>query len=133
MCANYVSILTGTTNLWFSRIHNSVIFYPIDSNVVVEVCLHQGRLHTKFEENYINHFRDMGEQNFFFFIFLLLRLFTHLKKIALIHKLWLKFNNLVGHPEAIVSTNFSENLYKILKSCLQGKPLAGSTWKLVCS
>jgi len=49
--ANYVSILTGTTKLRFSHIHNSVVFYLINPKVAVEVPAYQGRLHTKFEEN----------------------------------------------------------------------------------
>ena len=71
--ANHVSILT---KLRFSYIYNSVIFYSIDANVAVEVPTYQGRLHTKFEENHVSHFRHMSEQtsmflffSFFFFLF----------------------------------------------------------------
>ena len=80
--ANYLSILTGTTKLQFSPIHNSVVFYLINSKVAVEVPAYQRRLHTKFEENCVKRFQDMGEQTFKFFslfFFVLLRLFAHLK------------------------------------------------------
>ena len=66
-CANYVSILTGTTKLPFSHIHNSVIFYLINPKVAVEVPAYQRRLHTKFEENCAKCFQDMSEQTFKFF------------------------------------------------------------------
>ena len=75
---NYVSILTGTTKLRFTRIHNSMIFSPKNTKVAVEVPAYQRKLHTKFEENRVKRFRDMSEQTFeFFFLF---RLFAHLKK-----------------------------------------------------
>ena len=38
------------------NIHNSVIFYPMDAKVALEVPAYQGRLHPKFEENCVNHF-----------------------------------------------------------------------------
>jgi len=46
--------------------HSCVIFYLMDTKVVVEVAAYQGRLHTKFEENHVNCVRDMGEQTFVF-------------------------------------------------------------------
>ena len=50
-----------------------MIFYPKNTKVGVEMPAYQGRLHTKFEENHVEHFRDMSEQTFEFF-------FAHLKK-----------------------------------------------------
>ena len=69
---NYLSNLTGTTKLQFLRVRFSMIFYPKNARVVVEVPAYQGRLHTKFEENRAKHFRDMSEQTFEFFFFVFL-------------------------------------------------------------
>ena len=75
--ANYISILTGTTKSQFLCIRNSMIFYPKNNKVAVEVSANQGRLHTKLKENCVKRFQDMSEQTFKFFF---LCLFTHLKK-----------------------------------------------------
>jgi len=48
-CANEVSILTGTTNLQFSRICSSVIPYPNDIKFIVELASTQGTPQFKFE------------------------------------------------------------------------------------
>ena len=85
-CANYVSILTGTTKSRYSRIHNSVVFYLINSKVAVEVPAYQRGLHTIFEENHVKRFRDMSEQTFKFFS----SSFRTLEKIAVTHKLVLQ-------------------------------------------
>ena len=84
--ANYVSILTGTTKSWFSHIHNSVVFYLINSKVAVEVPAYLRRLHIKFEENRVKLFRDMSKQTFKFFS----SSFRTLEKIAVTHKLVLQ-------------------------------------------
>ena len=47
-----------------------------------------------------------------------LRPFAHLKnycKLQTHAPIQLKFGTLVGHPEAIISINFGDNLYKILR------------------
>ena len=106
--AHYVSILTGTTKSRFSRIRNSMI---LRTPKLLWRPAHQGRLHTKFEENRVKRFQDMTEQTFSFFLrfFLLPRLFAHLKNrcssktCTLIQ---LKFGTLVGHIKAIISINF---------------------------
>ena len=88
---NYVSILTGTTKSRISHILNSMVFYPKNTKVAVELPVYQGRLHTKFEENHVKCFQDMSEQTFKFFLRLFLRLFAHLKKkIAVTRKLVLQ-------------------------------------------
>ena len=40
--SNYASILTGTATAQFSCIHNSMIFYPMDAKVAVEVLPSKG-------------------------------------------------------------------------------------------
>ena len=55
----------------------------------------------------------------FFFFFLFFFIFLHTLKNCCNWQtrppIQLKFGTLVGHPEAIISTDFGENLYKILK------------------
>ena len=53
--------------------------YLMDAKVPVEVPAYQGKLHTKFEENRINHSRDMSEQTFMLFLHFSF-LFTQMKK-----------------------------------------------------
>jgi len=79
VCANYVSILTGATKSRFSRIRNSMIFYPKNTKVAVEVPAYQGRLRTKFEDNCVKGFQDMSESSF-----------CTLEKIAVTRKLILQ-------------------------------------------
>ena len=55
-CVNYLSIFTGTTKLRFSIIHNSIIVYLMGAKAALVVPTYQGRPHTKFEENLMNHF-----------------------------------------------------------------------------
>ena len=86
--ANYVSILTGTKKSWFSRVCNSMIFYPKNTKVAVEVPAYQGKVHTKFEENFVKRFWDLSEQSFKFFL-LIFRLFA-LEKITVTCKLVLQ-------------------------------------------
>jgi len=144
-CANYVSILTGTTKSRFWHILNSMIFYP------VEVPAYQGRLNTKFEENCVKRFQDMSEQTFEFFSLFFSSSFRTLEKNRCNSQtrtpIQLKFGTLVGRPEAIISVNFGENPYKILRVIINHlrktstifrhayrvNPLTGSTCKLVCS
>ena len=59
-----VSILTGRKKTQFSHLCSSVIPYPIGTKFAREVPPSLGSLHTKFEENRSNHFRDTSEQNF---------------------------------------------------------------------
>ena len=104
------------TTMRFSRIRNSMIFYPKNTKVDVEVPAYQGRLHTKFEENCVKRFRDMSERTFKFFSSS--RLFAHLKNRCNSQTrspIQLKFGALVGRPEAIIIINCGENLYKILR------------------
>jgi len=100
------------TKLWFSCIHNSVIFYLMDAKVAVEVPAYQGRLQTKCEENCVNCFRDMSEQTFVFFLHFL---FAQTNNSWTHYLIWLKFCTLVGHPKAIISIDFGANLYKIVE------------------
>ena len=65
--ANYMSILTGTTKSRFSHIRNSMVFYPKNTKVTVEVPTYQWRLHTKFEKKLCKAFQDMSKQAFNFF------------------------------------------------------------------
>ena len=110
---NYVSILAGIKKLRFSHIHNSIL---ITYKVAVEVPAHKGTLHTKFEEKCAKHFQNMSEQTFEFFRFFFV--FLHTWKNCCNSQtrtpIQLKFGTLVGHSEAIIRINFSENPYKLL-------------------
>ena len=100
----------------FSRIHNSVVFYLINPKVAVEVPAYQGRLHTKFEENRAKRFRDMSEQTFkFFFFFVFLHTWKNRCNSQTCTSIQLKFGTLVGRQKAIISINFGENPFKILR------------------
>ena len=117
---NYVSILTGTIKSRFSHIHNSVVFYLINSKVAVEVPAYQRWLHTKFEEKCTKHFRDMSEQTFKFFLrFFFFFIFSHTWKNRCNPQtctpIQLKFGTLVRRQKAIININFGENLFKILR------------------
>jgi len=71
-CAKCVSIiLTGTKNRGFHAFI-TVILYPMDTKVYVGVTAYHVRLHTKFEENRVNHFCDMSKQTLVFFHFFFL-------------------------------------------------------------
>ena len=121
MRANYVcEYIVRTTKSRSSRIHYSMIFYPKNTKVAVEVPAYQGRLHTKFEKNCVKRFQDMSEQTFkiFFLAFFSLSFHTLEKNCCnsqTCTPIPLKFRSLVGHPEAINSTKFAENPYKILR------------------
>ena len=91
---------------YINRNNKVTIFYAlitlIDAKVAEEVPAYQGRLLTKFEENLVSHFQHMSEQTFMFFTsFYFSSLPFRIPGI------------LVGHSEAIIRTNFCENLYKI--------------------
>ena len=45
--ANRVSILTGTTNLWFSRIRSSIMPNPNGIKFTMQLASPQGRSHSK--------------------------------------------------------------------------------------
>ena len=83
-----VSTLTGKKKMQFSHLCSPVIPYPIGTKFATEVPASKGSLHTKFEENRSNHFRDKNETNFVLissFSFLLLH-FAHLTKSAIKHE-----------------------------------------------
>ena len=93
-----------------------MIPYPIGTKFARDVPASYGSLHTKFEENRSNHFRDTSEQNFvlissFFSYFL--SSFRALRKIR--HKtrmrarIGLTFGTLKGLIKADLRTNFGRN------------------------
>ena len=66
----------------FSHLCISVIPYPIGTKCAAELPASQGSLHSKFEGNRSNHFRDTSCQSFDFFSSLFfLRVFAHLQKL----------------------------------------------------
>ena len=65
--ATAVSILTGRTKTSFSHHFISVITYPIGTNFATQLPASQGSLHSKFEGNSSDHFRDTSRQSFVFF------------------------------------------------------------------
>jgi len=90
-----VSILAGRTKSRFSHILNSVIIYPMDDKVAVEVPTYKGRLNIKFEDNCGNRFQDMSEQNFMFFL-CFSSSFRTLEKLQTCTPIFQKFSTLVG-------------------------------------
>ena len=119
--ANYVSILTGKTKSQFSPIYNSVVFYLINPKVAVDVPAYQRRLHTKFEKNRAKRFRGISEQTFKFFswFFFSFFVFSHTWKNRCNSQtctlIQLKFGTLVERQKAIISINFGENPFNILR------------------
>ena len=107
---NGVSILTGTTKLWFSRIHISIMLDSNGTKFTVEVPSTQGKQHSKFEEDSFSHSRDTSNQTFKkFFVFFSFSSFCILCKnhynLYMWTSIWLKFGTLIGGLKEIpVST-----------------------------
>ena len=99
----------------FSHLCISVIPYRIGTKFATDVPASYGSLHTKFEENRSNHFRDTSEQNFVlistFFSsstsFPTLRKIRH--KTRMLAPIGLKFGTLEGLIKADLSTFFGRN------------------------
>ena len=111
-----VSILTGRKKTQFSHLCSSVIPYPIGTKFATDLPAIYESLHTKFEENWSSHFRDMSEQNFVLissFFSSSSSSFRTLHKIC--HKtrmrtrIGLNFGTLEGLIKANLSTNFGRN------------------------
>ena len=87
--------------------------YPIGTKFAREMPASKGSLHTKFEENRSNHFRDTSEQNFVLISSFFSSSFRTLRKIR--HKtrmrarIGLKFGTLKGLIKADLCTNFGRN------------------------
>ena len=106
-----VSILTGRKKMQFSHLCSSVIPYPIGTKFAREVPASKGSLHTKFEENRSDHFRDTNEQNF-----VLISSFSSTSSFRTIHhktrmraRIGLQFGTLKGLIKADLCTNFGRN------------------------
>ena len=99
----------------FSHLCSSVIPYPIGTKFATDVLPSYGSIHTKFEENRSNHFRDTSEHNFVLIssFFSSSSSFRTLRKIR--HKtrmrtpIELNFGTLEGLIKADLSTTFGRN------------------------
>jgi len=115
---NYVSILTGTTKSRSSCICNSMIFYPKNTKVAVEVPAYQKRPHTRKSHKLFRRYEWASFQvfpSFFFFFLVFLHIWKNRCNSQICTPIQLKFGTLVDRSEVIISINFGENLYKILR------------------
>ena len=119
--ANYVSILTGSTKSWFSCLRSSMIFYLKNTKVVVEVPAYQGRQTThQIWRKSRKAFLKYEWANFwvfpsFFSLLTFLHTWKNHCKSQTCTPIQLKFDTLVGRPDAIISINSGLNPYKILR------------------
>ena len=114
---NYVSILTGKTKLWFSSVHNSVVFYLIIPKGAVEVPAYKRRLHQiwrKLREAFLRY-EWANFEVFFLFFFVFLHTWKNRCNSQTYTSIQLKFGTLVGRQKAIITINFGENPFKILR------------------
>ena len=145
--ANGSEYINRNNKIAISCIHRSVTFYPKINKFAVELSAYKGKLDSKIEVNHARCFRDTRDQSFTFCSSLFFFFFSHKHKnhfISGIHTLiQLKFGTRAEQLKEIISTKFCEDSTKMLVVindylrkqrliCWPGKPLLGSTWKLVC-